>query len=84
MLRKCVLEPGAYVFNEFERFLLDERKSITIALVGKTGVGKSRLVNALIGNKQRGEKFFFQKQRKSQLSKQKNMELKLRSGIRTE
>ena len=50
MLGKSVLEPGAYVFNEFERFLLDERKSITIALVGKTGVGKSRLVNSLTGN----------------------------------
>ena len=37
------------LLNIFEKFINEGRKSITFVLVGKTGSGKSRLVNALIG-----------------------------------
>ena len=38
------------LFRNIDRILLQERDSLTIALVGKTGVGKSQLVNALVGD----------------------------------
>ena len=48
-LQKNVCQAGVYEFNEFGRYLLEGRNSLTVALIGKTGAGKSRLVNALIG-----------------------------------
>ena len=47
--------PRSYIFGDdnckyqLQEFLKSDRKEMTILLCGKTGVGKSHLTNALIG-----------------------------------